>query len=869
MKKITTFLALLLTCIIGATAADFVPTAGTKYLIKCKGNSKYVLWNSSCVKSKTDNRVILSNWVQFDSRSLFSIEGNAANGYTIRSVKDNTQYVYAINTDDADGNVGVKAVTETPGDECVWKIVAQGDGWNIIPKNGSYSWNNRGSYNGNAHVGMWYSNASADDVWYIKPVDDVVNEVVTGLNGFTFGKDLGIISESYKSSVNTNAAAYRVNQSEEALANLGALAAANKASYINLPTGYYRLKSCQNDGDGTKNNFSVFDGTYLFTDIVNYPNVTKTLANVPLDEAKAKNNYVWKITRGELPSATVGIVNGQGKGVNNGTNYNTINLGLSDYYTTGAIYFTQGLHITNQGIHTVGGTNQNASAEATRSNPFKMTDWNHSDSKGSAYIFEPVNMEGVTAYTVNVTGADQGSVTLNSTNEVAMNGGFFLLSSAPQVADFTAKNLADYDVAAFTIEGTTINVSYAHNYAYAKAEAEAAIAKKGVGYPTANAAARATLNKAITDAAAADHNITTAATLLAAVDAYKKSKADIQMPEDGKAYVITNIHKTGGKRYMKYQAEGTSMIARGEGELPIEATYICHKVGEKYVFANNSGTYLTWRGKATGDCTNGNKGYTTSYNADYNTFTVAANPNVFGCLSFGAKRDHDTHTQSYYIVTKTGSFQKAGFDNYYDENNSSAFTFEEVTYPNTITFHDAQNINGVSHIATFSAPFATIIPTGVKAYYVSAKGAEATMTAIDAQAIPANQGVILTSESGEAATMVPAAGETAAAITGNQLGHSAGAAKTLTAGEGYILGNGTEGTAFYPCKAGSLPSNKAYLLGNGESAIVMNFGNAVTGINTIAAPASAKAPIFDLSGRRVVKATKGLYIQNGKKFIVK
>ncbi len=36
MKKITTFLALLLTCIIGATAADFVPKAGAKYLIKCK-----------------------------------------------------------------------------------------------------------------------------------------------------------------------------------------------------------------------------------------------------------------------------------------------------------------------------------------------------------------------------------------------------------------------------------------------------------------------------------------------------------------------------------------------------------------------------------------------------------------------------------------------------------------------------------------------------------------------------------------------------------------------------------------------------------------------------------------------------------------
>lgn len=342
------------------------------------------------------------------------------------------------------------------------------------------------------------------------------------------------------------------------------------------------------------------------------------------------------------------------------------------------------------------------------------------------------------------------------------------------------------------------------------------------------------------------------------------------MPEDGKAYVITNIHKTGGKRYMEYQADGTSMIARDDATvLPIEATYICHKVGEKYVFANNSGTYLTWRGNATDDCTNGNKGYTTSYDADYNTFTVAANPDVFGCLSFGAKRNSDSYPQSYYIITKTGSFDKAALNNFYNDNYSSAFTFEEVTYPNTINFNAAQNINGVSHIATFSAPFATIIPAGVKAYYVSAKGAEATMTAIEAQAIPAYQGVILTSESGDAATMVPAAGETAATITGNQLGHSAGAAKTLTAGEGYILGNGTEGTAFYPCKAGSLPINKAYLLGNGESAIVMNFGNAVTGINTIAAPASAKAPIFDLSGRRVVKATKGLYIQNGKKVIVK
>lgn len=872
MRKITTFLALLLTCIIGATAADFVPKAGAKYLIKCKGDSKYVLWNNSCVLSETDNTVILSNWAQYDYRSFFSIEGDATNGYTIRSVKDNTQYVYAINTNDANSNVGVKAVTGTPGDECVWKIVAQGDGWNIIPKNGEYSWNNRGGYNGNAHVGMWSSNSNANDIWYIQTVEDLANAM-------SVGTSIGSINADGKTTVLAKAKAFNEGEGTEAQFNEFVAANSAAASYINLPTGYYRIKSCANDGDGS--NQSVFDGTYLFTDIVNYPNAAKTLANVPLEEAKAKNNYVWKITRGELPSATVGIVNGQGKGVNNGTNYNTINLGLSDYYTTGAIYFTQGLHITNQPSHTVG-NKKNANAEATRSNPFTMTGWAHSDSKGSAYIFEPVSMDGVTAYTVNVTGAE-GYVTLNSTNEVAKNGGFLLLSSAPQVADFTAATVANYD-AAVSIEGNTINVNYTYKLEYIKPLAEAALAKTGVGYPKADAATRTALAEVVkgTDATAIGN----------ALKAFQTSTEDIQLPEDGKAYYIKVPYINGTANYLYSDGNNeTSNRVGNKADDQItdknDKVFVCHIVNGKYMFATNHGTYLSWA-----DSGDGNKSYktsaqTTTYVAQ-NDWTIEPatlekgagivsltnRADVFGYVQMkGLGKDGTT---TYYLNSRINdAFVAANSaDKFYDANNgvnrSCYYQFEEVEYPNTITFHDAQNINGVSHIATFSAPFATIIPAGVKAYYVSAKGTEATMTAIDAQAIPANQGVILTSESGDAATMVPAAGETAATITGNQLGHSAGAAKSLTAGEGYILGNGSEGTAFYPCQAGSLPINKAYLLGNGESsAIVMNFGNAVTGINTIAAPASAKAPIFDLSGRRVVKATKGLYIQNGKKVIVK
>lgn len=779
MKKITTFLALLLTCIIGATAAGFVPRDGAKYLIKCKGDSKFAIWNTDCKKTIDGTEYnSLSNWDKRDERSLFTFVSTGDGYFYIKPATDETHYVFAVNTIGSDGdkahaegNVAVKEVSDgNPDDACKWTISAQGTGWNIKPKGGDNGWNNRGGDGkGNATIGQWYGNNQSSNIWYIiEPVE---------LNG------------------------------------------------------YYTMR--------TKDDAR---GPYLYNDF-SQDNVTRG-GQLP---STVSNKYVWHVTSSAYGDKLT-LVNGEGTllGTSNSGTFETLEIAWND----GTYHF-----FSNQ----LDAGNANAGYQAST--------WGSASKDLAQDLFRFDDASYTSLYTVNCNNAD-GYVTYNTTSEKAKNGGFFNIATAPATGDFTVKELEGYE-ATITIENKVIKVVYAHNYAYAKAEADATIAKMGVGYPTANAAARATLNKAIADAAAADHNITTAATLLAAVDAYKKSKADIQMPEDGMAYVITNIHKTGGKRYMKYQENGTSMIVRGEGELPVEATYICHKVDDKYVFANNSGTYLTWRGKETGDCTNNNLGYTTSYDAGYNTFTVAANPDVFGCLSFGAKRNNDQYPQSYYIITNTGSFEKAGLNNFYNDNYSSAFTFEEVTYPNTINFNDAQNINGVSHIATFSAPFATIIPEGVKAYYVSAKGTEATMTAIDAQAIPANQGVILTSESGEAATMVPAASETAATITGNQLGNSAGNTRSLTAGEGYILGNGSEGTAFYPCKAGSLPINKAYLLGNGQNAIVMNFGNAVTGINTIAAPASAKAPIFDLSGRRVVKATKGLYIQNGKKVIVK
>lgn len=89
---------------------------------------------------------------------------------------------------------------------------------------------------------------------------------------------------------------------------------------------------------------------------------------------------------------------------------------------------------------------------------------------------------------------EDGYVTYNATSEKAKNGGFFNIATTPAESDFTVKELEGYE-ATITIENKVVKVVYAHNYAYAKAEAEATIAKMGVGYPTANAAARSTLKK--------------------------------------------------------------------------------------------------------------------------------------------------------------------------------------------------------------------------------------------------------------------------------------------------------------------------------------------------------------------------------------
>lgn len=69
----------------------------------------------------------------------------------------------------------------------------------------------------------------------------------------------------------------------------------------------------------------------------------------------------------------------------------------------------------------------------------------------------------------------------------------------------------------------------------------------------------------------------------------------------------------------------------------------------------------------------------------------------------------------------------------------------------------------------------------------------------------------------------------------------------------------------------SIDGNRGFFKGTKANALALNFGGQVTAISTaITNSANGKSCIYDLSGRRVMRVTKGgFYIMNGRKFIAK
>ena len=146
--------------------------------------------------------------------------------------------------------------------------------------------------------------------------------------------------------------------------------------------------------------------------------------------------------------------------------------------------------------------------------------------------------------------------------------------------------------------------------------------------------------------------------------------------------------------------------------------------------------------------------------------------------------------------------------------------------------------------------------------------AKITMTEITDGIVNSDEGVVLKSTSASI-TMTPSN----AASTGDYSGNSLVGTGFTTHSSGpsdYALNKGSKGVGFYKLKVdGFIYPNKAYLVYGGSSAPEYFLFDDATDIESVSVNDGEIHEVYDLQGRRVSQPTKGLYIVNGKKVIIK
>lgn len=189
-----------------------------------------------------------------------------------------------------------------------------------------------------------------------------------------------------------------------------------------------------------------------------------------------------------------------------------------------------------------------------------------------------------------------------------------------------------------------------------------------------------------------------------------------------------------------------------------------------------------------------------------------------------------------------------------------------------------KGIDDSQTIGTFSAPWATIVPEGVTAYYAKQKydGGTVSLTPVESNILPANQGVILIGDVGVNSVKFELAeeGVEGADLSENTFSNSA-KGPVVMEGNDYILAKGGQGIGFYHATPSStLKQGKAFFrlpVGASALSLVLKFGGNTTDIDFIGTDMdNVDEPIFDIYGRQVTQILKGrVYIKNGKKFIAK
>lgn len=632
-----------------------------------------------------------------------------------------------------------------------------------------------------------------------------------------------------------------------ALMTLGSLVTPAQADVVptsTLPSGYYKIKSATTELD-IRPNINLFSDYFLESNTNHATLLSRT--------TKDNNNYIWKITN-DGKSATIGIVNGQGtpikrengaKGSYSYAEHSTLTPVTSKSTIPSSILFKEYLFTT-----TSAGTDPDKNHQY--GDYTAVAYFNNHESVNTKWNLEKVDVDA-NVYTVSVVTTSTGSkpyitrTLTDGTKEYAFNSGFFISDADLDVTSLVASTLEGYENPDINVDNATKTVTAY----YAKFDdltalitsAKELLNTRGIGYPLSASAAHIQLAAVIDGASGitAESSAKDCAEaythLQNAITNYRSTTTDIQMPEDGKVYKMYGLNGTN-----KYYAKN------GDNQ-----NFVVQKIKDgTYRFVSTSGDQ---------------KGYTFESNIDLDL-------KVYRRINFGALNLASGTTSI--GISSNGSTGRFSNNNYVGilsngVGYSTEIYFEEVTDFAGQPVNFAASTDGKNY-ATLNLPYASKLPEGVTAYKagnVVDNDLNIIVYKNAGDVLPANTPVLLTATSAGEKTFAPAS-YAAAEGTGFQGTLSA---KAVTATNTYILSkNGGETVKFFALDEtnNTINANKAYLVvpGGKAQALNFNFGN-TTGIQNAAVEGvNANAPLFDLSGRRVVKAVKGgIYIQNGKKFV--
>jgi hypothetical protein len=229
-----------------------------------------------------------------------------------------------------------------------------------------------------------------------------------------------------------------------------------------------------------------------------------------------------------------------------------------------------------------------------------------------------------------------------------------------------------------------------------------------------------------------------------------------------------------------------------------------------------------------------------------------------------------------YVVSSVTAKYNDGEEKAIDVANPSAnvYTFQMPAYDVNVAVTIIEPVTvaiSSAGLATFASDYALdFTGSNVKAYSATISGS--TITFNREYKVPANEGVLLKADEG--VYQIPVATGVAAwdeAYNAFVRGTGAGVESEVGSYHNYVLASSDQGVGFYAAGGLGVVPSKAYLQTTANSArLNVVFSDETTGINAVQGAAqTVDGEVYNLNGQRVATPKRGLYIQNGKKIIMK